>query len=120
VRGDTLSGKNGCEDETNLLRPFCTSLAARAQAHGRITASRVQPSAERRFAGGHRALPRRLSHAAPDRTIVGSRVPRAAMCQVRTADRFGAQDKSREVRRGRIAEEHGKISALRRGAFFAT
>jgi hypothetical protein len=46
VRGDTLSGKNGCEDEANLLRPFCTSLAARAQAHGRITASRVQPSAQ--------------------------------------------------------------------------
>jgi hypothetical protein len=59
-------------------------------------------------------MPRRIG------PIVGSRVPRAAMCQVRTADRFGAQDKSREVRRGRIAEEHGKISALRRGAFFAT
>ena len=41
------------------------------------------------------------------------------MCPVRPADRLGGrrQDKGREVRRGRIAEEHGKISGLRRGAF---
>ena len=46
MRGDTLPGKNGGEDEADLLRRLCMLMAAEAQARGRITASRVQPSAQ--------------------------------------------------------------------------
>jgi hypothetical protein len=55
VRGDTLPGKNGGEDEADLLRRLCMLMAAEAQARGRITASRVQPSAQ------PKTLRRRLS-----------------------------------------------------------
>jgi hypothetical protein len=80
--------------------------------------SAAESPAERRFAGDYHALPSRLSYAAPDRIIAGSRVPRAADVSGAAREPIrSAQDKSCEVRRGRIAQEHGKISALRRGAF---